>query len=143
MSFAGFISIRWSPPGDSSCVPFALITKPPAFGCMTILPSFMVISCSSIGDAVDSAAVTVMSLPVSLTSTPNAAVMVPASAAFTQGSLIVRVVAAADAVVAGPAAAVVAVVAALSSPQPVRPRASAVATMRNFRMPHRSRSARD
>src|SRR3954464_8363913 len=83
---------------------------------MTILPSFMVISCSSIGEAGDAAAVMVIALSVSLTRTPNAAVIAPASAAFTQGSLIVSVLAAAGAEVAAGAGA-----AAVSPlPQPVR-----------------------
>ena len=77
--------MRWSPPGSRACVLLALIRMPPCFCRMTILPSFMAISCSSIGDSEVVALVTVTSVSPSLTRVPKAAVM-PLSAAFTHGS---------------------------------------------------------
>src|SRR5438128_2280209 len=99
------------------------MTKPPSLGCMTILPSFMVISCSSIGDTGDSAPVTVTSAPVPLLSTPKAAVISPAGPALTHGSLTVR--AAAGAVADGPGAGALPLAAPEAPPQPARPSVAA------------------
>ena len=82
-----FMSMMWLPPGLSSRVPLAGMTKPPALGCMTMTPaSFLTVSWTSTMPATgEEPPVMVTSLSVVLVSVPKTPVidMSPACLLYT------------------------------------------------------------